>query len=140
MLTMHCDVDQENSIEHLRQAIQDIKVDRIDHGTNILEDPALVEVIRHRGIGLTSCPMSNSFVTEGMKAAEILTLLDRGVRVTLNSDDPPYFGGYILENYRTFAEATGADRATLIQLARNSFEIAWITETRRQQFLEKLPG
>lgn len=139
MLTMHCDVDQENSIEHIRQVIDDIQVDRIDHGTNILENPELVEAVRAKGIGLTSCPMSNSFVSEGMKAQEVLTLLEKGVRVTLNSDDPPYFGGYILDNYRTFAEYTGADRTLMTQLARNSFETSWLTEGRRQEFLLSLP-
>ena len=72
LLTMHCDIDQEGSIEHIRQALEDIGVDRIDHGTNIVESPALVEEVKRRGIGLTCCPVSNRFVTNDMKATEIV--------------------------------------------------------------------
>ena len=71
LLTMHCDVDQPGSIEHIRQALMEIGVDRIDHGVNILEDPALVEKVKRRGLGLTVCPVSNRFVTDGTKAAEL---------------------------------------------------------------------
>src|SRR5690349_3185057 len=67
LLTMHCDVDQENSIEHIRQAVEDIGVNRIDHGVNILEDQRLVEVVLERGMGLTCCPISNGYVTDSMK-------------------------------------------------------------------------
>ncbi|MEV5837004.1 hypothetical protein [Nocardia sp. NPDC052112] len=89
LLTMHCDIDQEGSIEHIRQALEDIGVDRIDHGTDIVEDERLVELAKAKGIGFTCCPVSNSFVTEQMKSSEIRTLLDRGLAVTVNSDDPP---------------------------------------------------
>ncbi len=61
---MHCDIDQQNSIEHIRQVLHEIEVDRIDHGTNIVEDPELVAVVAERGLGLTCCPVSNSFVTD----------------------------------------------------------------------------
>ena len=82
LLTSHCDIDQAGSIEHIRQVIEDIGVDRIDHGTNIVEDPALVAAVRERGIGFTCCPVSNDFVVDDMKATEIVQLLRDGVRVT----------------------------------------------------------
>jgi adenosine deaminase len=138
LLTMHCDIDQEGSIEHIRQVLQDIKVDRIDHGTNIVESPALVEEVKRRGIGLTCCPVSNSFVTNDMKATEIVKLLREGVRVTVNSDDPAYFGGYIAENFGTLASDAGLSAADLVQLARNSFEIAWLTPRLRDAYLAEL--
>ncbi|KAA7765091.1 adenosine deaminase, partial [Salmonella enterica subsp. enterica serovar Lubbock] len=97
-LTMHCDIDQENSIEHIRQVIEDIKVDRIDHGTNIVEDQKLVDYVNEHNIGLTSCPVSNGFVVDDMKGKEIIELLEQGVKVTVNSDDPAYFQSYISDD------------------------------------------
>lgn len=138
LLTMHCDIDQPGSIEHIRQVIEDIGVDRIDHGTNLLEDERLVEEVRRRGLGLTSCPKSNSFVTEQMKSEEIVALLRRGVPITVNSDDPAYFGGYVGENYVALAEHAGLSREDLIQLAENSFTASWLSPARREQYIEQV--
>ena len=138
LLTMHCDIDQNNSIEHIRQVIEDIGVDRIDHGTNIVEDPALVELIRDRGIGLTSCPVSNSFVTADMKSVEVVTLLRAGVKVMINSDDPAYFKAYVTENLVALAEVTDLTREEFVQLQRNAFEISWLAPATRDVFLQKL--
>jgi adenosine deaminase len=135
---MHCDIDQVGSIEHLRQVLEDIQVDRIDHGTNIVESPALVEEVKRRGIGLTCCPISNSFVTNDMKSAEIVSLLRDGVRVTVNSDDPAYFGGYMTENFASLAAHAELTPAELVQLARNAFEVAWISARAREGFLAEL--
>ena len=109
-LTMHCDIDQIGSIDNIRTVVHDIGTERIDHGTNIVEDPRLVDELRAAGIGLTCCPISNRFVTDDMKAKEIADLLRSGVRVTVNSDDPAYFGGYVVDNYLALAEAGAADR------------------------------
>lgn len=137
-LTMHCDVDQENTTEHIRQALEDIRVDRLDHGTNIVDDPRLVEIVRQRGIGLTCCPISNRFVTGDMKASIIASLLRSGIRVTANSDDPAYFGGYVAENLVALAEAAALTPAELVQLERNAFEIAWLTPEQRESYLAEL--
>lgn len=138
LLTMHCDIDQPGSIEHIRQVIEDIGVDRIDHGTNVLEDERLVEEVLRRGLGLTSCPKSNSFVTEEMKSEEIVTLLRRGAAITVNSDDPAYFGGYVGENYVALAEHAGLSREELVQLAENSFKASWLTPARRERYIEQV--
>lgn len=138
LLTMHCDIDQENSIEHIRQVLHEIDVDRIDHGTNIVEDPELVALVKERGLGLTCCPVSNSFVTEQMKSDEIVALLRDGVRVTVNSDDPAYFGGYVADNYVALAEQAGLGPADLAQLARNSFEASWLSPERRADYLRRV--
>ena len=124
-LTMHCDVDQDDSIEHIRQVLHEIGVERIDHGTNVLEDETLVQELIDRGIGLTSCPISNRWVSDGTKAAEITKLLRRGVKITINSDDPAYFGGYVHENLEVLAEQADLTEADLIQLQRNAVDIAW---------------
>ena len=137
-LTMHCDIDQVGSIEHIRQAVEEIGVDRVDHGTNIVESPALVEQVKERGIGLTCCPISNSFVTADMKATEIVTLLHDGVRVTVNSDDPAYFRGYVAENFTAIAAEAHLSAVDVTRLARNAFEIAWIPTSRRDALLSEL--
>jgi adenosine deaminase len=138
LLTMHCDIDQVGSIENIRQALEDIGVDRIDHGTNIVESPALVDEVKRRGVGLTCCPVSNVFVTNDMKATEIVSLMRDGVRVTVNSDDPAYFGGYVSENYDALATQADLTPAELAQLARNAFEIAWLTPRARDAYLAEL--
>lgn len=139
LLTMHCDIDQEGSVENIRQALEEIEVDRIDHGTNIVEDERLVELVRARGIGLTCCPVSNSVVTEDFKGKEIAGLLRRGVKCTVNGDDPAYFRAYMNENME---KMTGPDadltRDELVRLQRNAFEISWVSSWRRNFFLEKL--
>ncbi|MGC5616406.1 adenosine deaminase [Georgenia sp. Z1491] len=124
-LTMHCDVDQENSIEHIRQVLHEIGVERIDHGTNVLEDEELTQEVIVRGIGLTSCPISNTFCGDGTKAAEIRRCLELGIRITINSDDPAYFGGYVQENLAVLAEEAGFTPAELLQLERNAVDISW---------------
>ena len=137
-LTMHCDVDQENTIEHIRQALEEIRVERLDHGTNVVEDPRLLQVVRERGIGLTCCPISNGFVTGDLKAPVIAGLLRDGVRVTVNSDDPAYFGGYVAENLLVLARTADLTPAELVQLERNAFEIAWLPDDRRSAYLAEL--
>ena len=137
-LTMHCDVDQENSVTHIWQCLEEVGVERIDHGVNSLEDEALVAEIRARDLALTVCPISNSYVTDGTKAAAIKEMLDRGLRVTINSDDPAYFPGYMTENLTTVWREAGLTRDELVRLSRNAFEAAWIDRQRRQPFLDAL--
>ncbi|WP_435300371.1 adenosine deaminase [Timonella sp. A28] len=137
-LTMHCDIDQIGSIENIRQVIEDIQVDRIDHGTNIVENPDLITVVKEKGLGLTCCPVSNSFVTADMKAAEITQLLRDGVKVTLNSDDPAYFGGYIGKNYIDYAAKSGVSSAEMVQIAKNSFDVCWISDEQKAQYAAEI--
>jgi adenosine deaminase len=133
-LTMHCDVDQENSTAHIRQCLDDIRVERIDHGVNALEDPSLVREINQRGLGLTVCPISNSYVAGSLKAAELRELLGAGVRATVNSDDPAYFPGYVNENL--LAIEPSVEEA--VQLARNSFAVSWLEPGERAAYLDAI--
>jgi adenine deaminase len=134
-LTMHCDVDQENSVDHIWQCLNEIGVERIDHGVNALEDDALIEEIKSRGLGLTVCPISNGYVTDGLKSDEVKRMLDRGVRVTINSDDPAYFLAYVNENLVALQEAANLTRDEMVQLAKNGFTISWLPDDEKERYL-----
>lgn len=138
LLTMHCDVDQDDAVEHIRQAVEEIGVDRIDHGVNLLEDIGLLEEVVKRGMGLTCCPISNGFVTPTMKAEAIRKLIDLGVRVTVNSDDPAYFSGYVQENLEALQEALQLTPGELADLERNAFEIAWLPRHLKDAYLAEI--
>jgi adenosine deaminase len=137
-VTMHCDVDQENSVEHIRQCLFEIGVDRIDHGVNILESDELTAELKRRGIGLTVCPISNRWVAGDLKASQIKRMLDLGLLVTVNSDDPAYFGGYVTDNLIAAQEAAGLTEAELLRLQRNAIEIAWLPAPVSDQLLAGL--
>ncbi len=137
-LTMHCDVKQENTLLHIGQVLNDIRVDRIDHGINSLEDPALCEIIRSRGLGLTVCPVSNRFCVQDLTATHIRRMLQLGMRATVNSDDPAYFRAYLNENLRALHEEGHLSRDEIIQLVRNGFLVAWLDDARRAAYLERL--
>jgi adenosine deaminase len=137
-LTMHCDVDQEDAVAHIWQALDVIGVERIDHGVNCLEDDALVSRISRDGIGLTVCPVSNRWVTDGLKAGELETMLDKSLRATVNSDDPAYFAAYSTENLLAVQEAASLSPGEIAQLERNSFQIAWIDPAERERYLADL--
>jgi adenosine deaminase len=136
--TMHCDVDQQDSTAHIRQCLDEIRVERIDHGSNATEDEGLVAELVGRGIGLTCCPISNSYVSDGTKAQEIRALHERGVLVTVNSDDPAYFPGYIADNLAVFQREAEFTRDDVARLVRNAFTISWLDEAKRVAELDRL--
>jgi len=137
-LTMHCDVNQENTLEHIDQVLNEIRVDRIDHGVNALESQALCAQIHERRIGLTVCPVSNRFVVQNLTAKEIRRMLQLGMLATVNSDDPAYFRAYVNENLIALHEAGGLSLAEIVKLVRNSFEVSWIDAARRAAYLAEL--
>jgi adenosine deaminase len=139
-LTMHCDVNQQDSVDHIWQCLDRIGVGRIDHGVNSLDDAALAGEVARRGLALTVCPVSNAFVTDGTQAWAIQKMLDLGMKVTLNSDDPAYFNAYLEENFRVVQKELALDRAALVQLSRNAFESAWLPEEKKAAYLAALPA
>ncbi len=114
---------EEGPPDYVREALDLLHVDRLDHGNRSLEDPALVARLAREAMTLTVCPLSNLklCVVGDMADHPIDRMLDAGLRATINSDDPAYFGGYIADNYRAAAAGRGLTRAQLATLARNSF-------------------
>lgn len=137
-LTMHCDVDQADSTDHIRQCLDVIGVDRIDHGVNVLEDASLVTAAAKRGIGFTVCPVSNRYVTGDLKTVELKQMLERGLKVTVNSDDPAYFGAYVSDNLVAAAAAAGLTQSDLVRLERNALEISWLATDTKEALLGEL--
>ena len=135
--TIHCDVDQQDSVAHIWQTL-DIGVDRIDHGVNCLEDHALVDEIKKRGLALTVCPISNRYVATDLKAKQIAKMLDLGLKVTVNSDDPAYFPGYMNENLIATQQAVDLSREQMLQLAVNAIEGSWLSQDERAPYLADL--
>jgi len=126
-LTMHCDVNQKDTLENIRQVLEVIDVDRIDHGINSLESDELCAAIVKRGLGLTVCPISNRFVVQSLTSAEIREMLNRGMCVTINSDDPAYFRAYLNENFFELQEEGGFDADEIVRLVTNGFEASWLS-------------
>ncbi|QIK87116.1 adenosine deaminase [Erysipelothrix sp. HDW6B] len=137
-ITMHCDIDQIGSIQNIRDALHVIGVDRIDHGTNIVEDPELVAYVIEKGIGLTSCPVSNGFVTDDMKGEELKALLHQGVKITVNSDDPAYFQSYVSDDLYAVAQKVSLTETDIVTLVKNAFEIAWTSDENKGKYLQEV--
>jgi len=114
---------EEGPPEYVWEALDLLHVDRIDHGNRALEDAALVKRLVAEGMTLTVCPLSNLklCVVDDLKAHPLKRMLDLGLKATLNSDDPAYFGGYLGANWTQTAEALALTREELVTLARNSF-------------------
>lgn len=137
-LTMHCDVNQKNTLEHIRQVLDEIEVDRIDHGVNSLESDELCDKIKSKGLGLTVCPVSNQFVVQSLTSVEIRTMLNRGMRATINSDDPAYFRAYMNENLIALQKEGDFTKSELKKLMANAFEVTWLPDADKQAYLESL--
>ncbi|MBL8772328.1 MAG: adenosine deaminase [Phenylobacterium sp.] len=115
---------EEGPPAYVWEALDLLHVDRIDHGNRALEDPALVKRLAAEGLTLTVCPLSNLKLcgVSDLRQHPLKRMLDLGLRPTVNSDDPAYFGGYVGENYVQIANALDLSRADLVTLARNSFQ------------------
>ncbi|WP_174298724.1 adenosine deaminase [Sphingomonas bacterium] len=121
-LRLCCHAGEEGPPAYVWEALDALGVDRIDHGNRALEDPALVARLARDATTLTVCPLSNVALRNVARLEDhpIDRMLGVGLRATIHSDDPAYFGGYIAENYRATAQARGLTRAQLVTLARNS--------------------
>ena len=133
---------EEGPPEYIWQALDDLKVSRIDHGVRCTEDPKLVERLREEQIPLTVCPLSNVKlrVFDSIQDHNLKRMLDLGLRVTVNSDDPAYFGGYVDENFHASQEGLHLSRDHVYQLAKNSFRASFLDAERKQRLLDELDG
>jgi len=121
---------EEGPPDYVREALDLLRVDRLDHGNRSLEDEALVARLRESQMTLTVCPLSNLklCVVDDMRAHPLKKMLDLGLRATVNSDDPSYFGGYVMANYKAAIEALPLTREDVRTLARNSFLGSFLNE------------
>jgi adenosine deaminase len=131
---------EEGPPDYVRQALDILSVDRLDHGNRSMEDSDLVARLAREQMTLTVCPLSNLklCVVKDMADHPIDRMLDAGLRVTVNSDDPAYFGGYVNDNYRAAAEARNLDRTALVALARNSFLGSFLSEEEKAANIARL--
>ena len=115
-------------------------VSRIDHGVAAGQDAALQRRLADEGVPLTMCPLSNLElqVTPDLKEHPLKRLLDAGLCVTVNSDDPAYFGGYLLDNYLAVERALNLSRTDLAQLARNSIIASLLPQARKAELIEEI--
>ena len=133
---------EEGGPEYVRDALDALAVDRIDHGVRAGGDPDLVRRLSEERTPLTVCPCSNIMlrVFPDMASHNIGKLHEAGLCVTVNSDDPPYFGGYINANYAAIKAALGLTDEDLWQMARNSFVAAYLSDELRCRYLSELDG
>lgn len=131
---------EEGPAAYVREAVDILKARRIDHGIRVLDDPDLTAQLAHRSLPLTVCPLSNLSlgIVDSLDRHSLREMLDAGLMVTLNSDDPAYFGGYVNENYQAMQDHLGLDDAALAQIARNSFHAAFLDRQRRDELLAEL--
>ena len=131
---------EEGPAEYIWQALSLLKVERIDHGIRCVEDAALVEYLVKQQIPLTVCPLSNIKlgVFDHLSQHNLIQMLKLGLCVTVNSDDPAYFGGYIEENFRALYEALGIDSQDIYRLARNAFRASFLDPAEKKQYLNEL--
>ena len=128
---------EEGPPAYVHEALDLLKVDRIDHGNRSLEDPALVARLASESMTLTVCPLSNLklCVVDDIADHPLKTMLDAGLRATVNSDDPSYFGGYVNANYQAVADALDLSKDDLIMLARNSFTGSFLGDADKARHL-----
>jgi len=131
---------EEGPADYVSQALDLLHVDRIDHGNHSLDDDGLVQRLTAEGKTLTVCPLSNLklCVVQTMDQHPLLSMLKRGLKATVNSDDPAYFGGYVNDNYRALIEHLPVTCEDLYHLARNSFDGAWVSEEEKTRYLNDL--
>ncbi|MCR1026939.1 adenosine deaminase [Cellulophaga baltica] len=131
---------EEGPSTYIWEALDLLKVVRIDHGNRCLDDEALVERLLQEKVALTLCPLSNVAlkVIQKMEEHPVAKMLDKGLIATIHSDDPAYFGGYMNENYYETAKALNLNKSQLMQLAINAFEASWLSTARKEEHINQV--
>ncbi len=131
---------EEGAAAYVWEAIDMLGIKRIDHGNNALQDENLVKEIIKRDLALTVCPLSNTAlqVVDDLKNHPLKKMMDLGIKVTVNSDDPAYFGAQVNKNYIEIQKALNLSKFDLYQLAKNSFQYSLLDENAKQRYLNEL--
>jgi adenosine deaminase len=131
---------EEGDSSYIKEALNLLHVSRIDHGIRCDEDENLVEYLKQKQIPLTVCPLSNVKLkaVDKMQNHNILKLLEKGLLVTVNSDDPAYFGGYLNENFYALVESLHVSQAQIQKLVKNSFEASFLSKVEKEVFIKKI--
>ena len=131
---------EEGPVDYIWEALNLLKVVRIDHGNRCLDDEYLVQKLLEKKIGLTLCPLSNLElkVIQRMEHHPVLEMLQKGILATIHSDDPAYFGGYMNENYYETAKALNLNEEHLMQLAINAFELSWLRPEVKEKHISQV--
>ncbi len=139
-LKLTCHAGEEGPPDYIWQALDILKIDRIDHGNRALEDMKLVERIVHDGLTLTVCPLSNHklCVVDDLKDHPIPRMLQLGLKATVNSDDPAYFGGYVNDNFLALTRRGLIGRDACLTLARNSITGSFLPDTDKAALLAEI--
>lgn len=131
---------EEGPAEYIREALQLLKISRIDHGNKSVNDEELVNELVRSQVGLTLCPLSNLElkVIKKMEDHPVKEMMDKGMLVTINSDDPAYFGGYMNANYIATAKALKLDKKDIAQLAENSFKASFLPQEKKEEHIQQV--
>jgi len=133
-------VGEEGTAENVREGLDLLRIERVDHGNRALDDPALTRRLAEQQTPLTMCPISNLRLKgiPSLSASPVKRALDANLLVTVNSDDPSYFGGYLNDNYRAVHEHLNLSKAEIITLAKNSFVASFLPDGEKQARLDKI--
>jgi adenosine deaminase len=137
-LTAHA--GEEGPPSYVWEALDVLGVGRIDHGNRSLQDTTLVERLAHERVALTVCPLSNLRlrVVEDLKAHPLRQMMEKDLVVTVNSDDPAYFGGYVNDNYRAVSNALSLGRDEIVAIVRNGFQASLMTAAEKAAALAEV--
>ena len=131
---------EEGPAAYVNDALNLLHIDRIDHGNNALDNPDLIQEIVEKEIALTVCPLSNLKlkVVLDLTKHPIKKMLDLGIKATINSDDPPYFGGYLNENFIAISDALKLTKNEILTLVKNSFSASFMDENFKNHWIAKV--
>lgn len=131
---------EEGPPEYIWEALDILKIDRLDHGNRCMEDPELVDRLAKEQMALTLCPLSNKElqVCPDLRNYPLKEMMKRGLKCTINSDDPAFFGGYVNENFHALHEAIGLTNEEVVTLAKNSFEASFLEEGEKERYFSEI--
>ncbi len=131
---------EEGPAEYVWEALNLLQIDRLDHGNRSLEDEKLVKTLVDKQMALTVCPLSNLKlkVVKDLKEHPLKTMLNKGLKATVNSDDPAYFGGYMNDNFWEITQALNLTKDDLYRLTRNAFEASFANDDRKKEMIRQL--